>query len=176
MIMAGIDGTSWRACRGYVEMCGYLGTYCQMNTCRLTCHLEWPGLWVASSTPAIHGILQGYEMPVFSCDLVDRHGSGIPSTLVIYQTSNEQPETELRKPLYAALPLRSSGLTMPQALIESLPPHVCETVQQRIRAINERMAEEIRELEDGSGHVGETEGKGDEGGCISVHVPGMVGI
>lgn len=176
MIMAGIDGASWKPCRGYVEMCGHLDTYCQMNTVRLTCHLEWPGLWVASSTPAIHGILQGYEMPVFSCDLVDRHGSGIPSTLVIYQTSNEQPETELRKPLYAALPLRSSGLTMPQALIESLPPHVVEEVQQRIRAINARMADEVRELETGSGGVPESEGKGEEGGVLRGHVPGMVGI
>lgn len=176
MIMSCIDGTSWRVCKGYVDMCAHLERYCEINTSRLTCHLEWPGLWVASSTPAVHGILQGYEMPVFSVDLVDRHGAGIPSTLVIYQTSNEQPEVELRKPLYAALPLKSSGLTMPQALIESLPPHVSESVQQRIRAINARMAEEIRELDTGAGHVSETEGRGDEGGCISVHVPGMVGI
>ena len=176
MIMVGIDGASWKPCRGYVDMCSHLDTYCQMNTCRLTCHLEWPGLWVASSTPAIHGILQGYETPVFAWDLVDRHGSGILSTLAIYQTSPEQPERELRKPLYTALPLRSSGLTVPQALIESLPPHVVESVQQRVRAMNAHMAEEVRELEAGSGGVPESEGRGEEGGVLRGHVPGMVGI
>ena len=176
MIMAGIDGTSWKACRGYVDMCGHLDTYCQMHTVRLQCHLEWPGLWVATSTPAIHGILQGYEMPVFSCDLVARHGGEIPNTLVIYQTSNEQPDVELRDPLWCALPLKSSGLTMPQALIESLPPHVSEGVQQRIRAINERMAEEIRVLETGTGGVPETEGNGEEGGVLHGHIPNLVGL
>ena len=174
--MLGIDGTSWRTCRGYVEMCGYLDDYWRDNTCRLTCHLEWPGLWVATSTPAVHGALMGYDMPVFSCELMDRHGGGVPSTLVIYQVSDGMPEVELRKPLYCSLPLKSCGLTVPQALIESLPPHVSEHIARRVRAINERMADEVRELEAGVRHVPETEGKGYEGGCISVHVPGMVGV
>lgn len=175
MIMLGIDGRDWRTCRGFVEMCGVLDEYCSENTCRLTCWLQWPGLWVAESTPAIHGILQGYELPNMSWELIDRHGGGVPGTLILYQETSDGRRHKLRSPLYCAMPLKSSGVTVTQALIESLPPHVVEAVQQRIKSINARLADEVRELDTGSCHVGETEGKGDEGGCISVHVPGMVG-
>lgn len=157
-------------------MCGVLDDYCRDNTCRLLCRLQWPGLWVAESTPAVHGILQGYEMPDMTWIMITRHGSSVPDTLVIYQERSGFSGTRLRAPLRCALPLKSDGLAMPQALTECLPPHVAEAVQQRIRSINARLAEEVRELEAGCGHVGETVGRGEEGGVIHGHISNLVGL
>lgn len=165
MINYCVDGSSFRTASGYVQMMTELDHIADIDAVRLEGRMEWLGVWVFTSTPAVHGTLPGVDLPRIGWRLIGREGHALPTAVELTQARADG--SEAHGPLRCMLPIASDGLQLSHMLCESLPPHTAEELGNAVRAINKQLADEIAALEhnvqvpfyEGNGYDGGLHGK-----------------